>query len=428
MPFTRTRPPLTMAAGALKPQPSLHSGSHLGPRALQKRGPFAGPLSGPAYNKLCSAGPLSRPPGGVHFFDPAMFLSVFFRKKMCSSALSLLPWLELRSLSCVEARPQLQGLSAGDTFPASQLSMPPKARGLAAEIERLTAAHAATANALAATRAELRAERLRLTRARKRDDVVDPQVSASLWAVLMLLFFFSGYDTAAPAEYWELQRRSLRLPPLPAETLKEKVEAFFLHVPTAELVELADPAGVPQNILGRPLKDSEVFARRLPGLRRYARGRAASFLAKVRVRDWVQRANSTKGLAPRTAVVVEEYNGQRAAIPSPQLPLTLEHPATCSYSRLFVHRWRRMLKVKVGKIRVQDYISMQDKRDKAEGPGGRAPLFKGGGRGLSGFTNLACAGPSGLASLLLRPPRRVPSGSGIAPCCECCREPRRSCV
>ena len=292
----------------------------------------------------------------------------------------------------------------------------------------MTAAHAANAHALAATRAELRAERQRLTRARKRDDVVDPQVSPSLWAVLLLLFYFSGYDTAAPAEYWELQRRSLRLPPLPAETLKEKVESFFLHVPMAELLELADPAGVPQNILGRPLKDSEVFARRLPGLRRYARGRAASFLAKVRVRDWVQRANSTKGLAPRTALVVEEYNARRAVIPSPQMPLTLEHPATCSYSRLFVHRWRRMLKVKVGKIRVQDYMSMQEKRDKAEGPGGRAPLFKGGGRGLSVFTNLACAGPSGLASLLLRPPRRVPSGSGIAPCCECCREPRRSCI
>ena len=165
--------------GGQKPEPSLHSGSHLGPRALEKWGPFPGTLSGPAQYKIYIAGSASGPSVGPHFFDPAIFFFHFCLQKMCSSALSLLPWLELRSLSCVEARPQLQGLSAGDTFPASQLSMPPKARGLAAEIERLTAAHAANANALAATRAELRAERLRLRRARKRDDVVDLRVDGS---------------------------------------------------------------------------------------------------------------------------------------------------------------------------------------------------------------------------------------------------------
>ena len=240
--------------------------------------------------------------------------------------------------------------------------MPPKARRVDAEVERLAAAHTANADAMAATRAALRAERQRLKRARKRDDVQDPHVSTGLWAVLMLLFYFSGYDTAAPAEYWQLHRRSQRLPPLPADALKEKVESFFLDVPPAELIELADPEGVPQYFRGRPVKDSEAFARRLPGLRRFARGRAASFLAKVRVRDWAQSANSAKGLAPRTALVVQQYNAQRAAIPSPQEPRALDHPATSSYSRLFARRWRRMLKGQVGKIRVQDCLSAGEAR------------------------------------------------------------------
>ena len=307
--------------------------------------------------------------------------------------------------------------------------MAPKARSLAAEVDQLAAMRAANADAMRATRAALRAERQRLQRVVKRDDGQDPHVSPGLWAVLMLLFFFSGYDTAAPAEYWQLHRRQRRLPPLPAEAMQEKVEAFFLDVPPADLIELADPEGVPQYFLGRPLKESESFARRLPGLQKFARGRAASFLAKLRVRDWVQRANTTKGLAPRTALLVEQYNAQRAAIPSPQAPLTLEHPATSSYSRLFAHRWRRMLKGKVGKVRVQDYMPQQEKRAKAEGPEGPVlSLYTGLFIGQGGFSGFDCSGPSRLVALPGHPLRLRPSGSGIAPWCACCRALSGSCM
>ena len=257
--------------------------------------------------------------------------------------------------------------------------MPPKGNSPAAEIQRLAALRDSNADAMKKARTALRLQRQRLSRTRQREDAQEPHVATGLWAVLMLLFYFSGYDSAAAAEYWLLRRQKLRYPPLPAEVLKEKVEAFFLEVPPADLIELADPEGSPQHFLGRPLKDSEAFARRLPSLRRFARGRAASFLAALRVRDWVRRANSTKGLAPTTALLVEHYNAQRAAIPSGHAPRSLAHPATCTYSRLFAHRWRRMLKAKVGKIRVQDYVSLQEKRDKAEGPAGRECFVK---RGL----------------------------------------------
>ena len=139
--------------------------------------------------------------------------------------------------------------------------MPPAGGGVSAEVVHLAAAHAANADAMAANRAALRAERQRLKRARKRDEVQDPHVSPGLWAVLMLLFYFTGYDAAAPAEYWQLRRRSQLLSPLPADALNEKVEALFLDVPPAELIELADPEGEPQYFLGRPLKDSAAFAR-----------------------------------------------------------------------------------------------------------------------------------------------------------------------
>ena len=243
--------------------------------------------------------------------------------------------------------------------------MAPKARGEAAKLDRLEALQANNAAAMASNRAALHLQRMRKHRAAQRADAEDPHLSPGLWAGLMLLFYFSGYDTAAPVEYWQLHRRTHRQPPLPAEALKEKMHSLFMDVPPADLIELADPEGEPAYFLGRPLKNSDAFARRLPSLRRFARGRAAAFLAKIRVRDWVQEVNTTKGLAPRTALLVDRFNEHRQAIPSPAEAKYLEHPATSPYTRLFAHRWRRMLKGKVGKVKVLDHVSMEHKRDKA---------------------------------------------------------------
>ena len=59
-----------------------------------------------------------------------------------------------------------------------------------------------------------------------------------------------------------MHRHAHRQPPLPAEALKEKMHSLFMDVPPADLIELADPDGVPAYFLGRPMNNSEAFARR----------------------------------------------------------------------------------------------------------------------------------------------------------------------
>ena len=54
------------------PAPSLQLFSDLGPRALQKGGPFSGPLSGPGEGNLKLQGSIRGPPSGPLFF-PAFF-------------------------------------------------------------------------------------------------------------------------------------------------------------------------------------------------------------------------------------------------------------------------------------------------------------------------------------------------------------------
>ena len=137
--------------------------------------------------------------------------------------------------------------------------MPPQARADDGKVERLAALQAANAAAMATNKAALRLCRERKRRAEQRADAENPHLSPGLWAVLMLLFYFSGYDTAAPVEYWQLHRRAQRQPPLPAEALKEKMHSLFMEVPPADLIELADPDGVPAYFLGRPMNDSEAF-------------------------------------------------------------------------------------------------------------------------------------------------------------------------
>ena len=66
-----------MAAEGRRPKPSLQSASHLGPRALQKRGPFFGPLFGPAKGNSYIAGSDSGATWRTPVFASGVFFSTF---------------------------------------------------------------------------------------------------------------------------------------------------------------------------------------------------------------------------------------------------------------------------------------------------------------------------------------------------------------
>ena len=238
--------------------------------------------------------------------------------------------------------------------------MPPWFPGAAAPLDDAAERLRATRAKEKAVREELRALEQRRRRETVRQGQGPPLPSPALSAVLLLLFYFTSYETAVPVEYWERQR----LPKLPREVLAEKLDDLFLHTDPFDVMELADPQGAPRHFLAAS-DPTSARALRLSRTRRYARHRAAAFLTKVRLRSWVEKANAERGLAPTTSLLIDQYNKECRQLPEPLRPRALEDPATCCYARVFARRWRQLVGGKIGKLRVQDYISLEEKRAKA---------------------------------------------------------------
>ena len=147
-----------------------------------------------------------------------------------------------------------------------------------------------------ALKGELHVLEQRKRRAAARHGPGVPEPSPSFRTILLLLFFFAGYESELPAQYWEQDRERKRLPKLPRAALREKVDDLFMRTDPFHLLELAEPH--PSVVADAPA------AQRLNRSRRFARQRAASFLVKMRLRSWVQTSNASRGLAPMTTLLV----------------------------------------------------------------------------------------------------------------------------
>ena len=214
-----------------------------------------------------------------------------------------------------------------------------------------------------ALRRELRAAQQRRRRAEVQSGAA-PQPSVCLQAILLLLFLFAGYDNTVAAEYWMRERKTWRLPQLPREALQAKIDELFLSIDNFDLHELADPQGSPRNFLGGA-EPGSARASQLERTRRFARKRALAFLVKMRLADWVENANARRGVAPTTRLLIERYNGEVHALPQGLQRSPLAEPATTGYARTFALRWRRSVGARIGKLRVQDFIALEEKRAKA---------------------------------------------------------------
>ena len=230
--------------------------------------------------------------------------------------------------------------------------------------------HALGARLLGVTRSSklVSKEIKHLCRARRREaanhsaEVATP--SAFLHATLLLIFYLSGWNTDLAVIYWQKRREGEHRPPLPQEVLRTKFEDLFLQCDVNDLAELADPSGTPAFLLNHPGAQG-VKAARLLKSRQYCRAQAESFLRKMRLRQWVSQANSARGVAPSTTLLVERYNRDLVQFSGSEHLLQLRSPATDRYARLWAHRWRRFVHGRWSKLRVQDYIDLEEKRDKA---------------------------------------------------------------
>ena len=169
-------------------------------------------------------------------------------------------------------------------------------------------------------------------------------VSSFLRTVLVLLYVFGGYRVELAQSYWAWQRKRKKLVPLEPSLTKRQIVDFFLEVPDEHLPSLLNPDVTDQKSAWR---------------------RACSWQNKVKLATWVRTCNVAKGLAPSSRMLINEYNRLRNDTP---FLIKAEHhgdPATVSSTRVMVHRWRRAVQGKWKSIRILEYVSLEDKRNKA---------------------------------------------------------------
>ena len=169
-------------------------------------------------------------------------------------------------------------------------------------------------------------------------------MSSFLRTVLVLLYVFGGYRVELAQSYWSHQRRRKKLAPLQANDSKRRIENEFLEIADDDLESLLTPAIIQKKTFWR---------------------RAGYWQNKMKLATWVRRCNVEQGLAPSTRMLVNEYN--RLKMSTPFLIKIDGHldPGQQSSTRVMVHRWRRAVNGKWRSIRVLEYVSLEEKRSKA---------------------------------------------------------------
>ena len=210
----------------------------------------------------------------------------------------------------------------------------------------------------------LEAEKKRLTaslrvlkqKARRRtgkDDIAALSLSDSFKWILLLLYVFGGYSVELAQTYWIRKRAQKKLSPLlPADT-KAYIEDLYLATEDTAIWECAE---------------SNTSAHK------FARKQAYVWHAKAKLREYVRNSNIHRGVAPSSRIIARRYNHFLDDIPFGVRPGALDDPAEDVGARVFLCRWRRSHGSKWGRIRVEDYVPLEEKRAKARFGSGRSNI------------------------------------------------------
>ena len=170
------------------------------------------------------------------------------------------------------------------------------------------------------------------------------KLSKFMKTVLVLLYVFGGYEVSLAQSFWVHKRKKEKRPALASSTTKRRIEDLFVSYSDDALIILVDSATTPEKRAWR---------------------QAVYWQNKMKLRQWVRLQNVQKGVAPSSRMVICQYNRLRKDTPFLLLPGDHPDPSTSSSSRVFLHRWRRAVHGKWKTIRIQEYVSLHDKRRKA---------------------------------------------------------------
>ena len=162
-----------------------------------------------------------------------------------------------------------------------------------------------------------------------------------------------GYSVDIAQDYWVRKRSRKKLPPLEPVDTKAYIEDLYLATEDTAIWECAE---------------SNTSAQK------FARKQAYVWHAKAKLREYVRNSNIYRGVAPSSRIIARRYNHFLDDIPFGVRPGALDDPAEDVGARVFLCRWRRSHGSKWGRIRVEDYVPLEEKRAKARFRSGRSNI------------------------------------------------------
>ena len=161
--------------------------------------------------------------------------------------------------------------------------------------------------------------------------------------VLLIVYVLAGYKVEPAVLFLAMAGRKKHWPERSDEELKATLEDEFLQVDENYLASLADMSGPLDHVRMR---------------------KAISFLHELGVVEWVQRANLQQGVAPTTAMVLEQFQDRRSSYPANLQP---HHVGSVDEvrARVWARQWRVRWGGRHGHIRTRgDDMSAEEMREK----------------------------------------------------------------
>ena len=180
-------------------------------------------------------------------------------------------------------------------------------------------------------------------RKQERAHISTVRLSDSLKWILLLLYAFGGFSVDIAQAYWMHKRSKKKLRPLEAVDTKAYIEDLYMATEDTAIWDCAESN---------------------TSVHKFARKQAYVWHAKWKLKEYVRNCNIRRGVAPSSRIVARRYNQFLDDIPFGIRPRALEDPADALGARVFLHRWRRIHRSKWGRIRIEDYVPLEEKREK----------------------------------------------------------------
>ena len=176
-------------------------------------------------------------------------------------------------------------------------------------------------------------ETQRLLRNSKRRQTRSDEMPAFGWRVALMIYVLQDWQTAAAVTY--LRNKINR--PEDEEDLIGQVETWFLQASLEDICALSPP---------HQGKDVAAFSA------------AQAWMQEFSLYTWLGQQNTAKGVAPLSAVVLQQHQKAGASVEPAAVRMPGGHDAGPRTNYQWLRRWRRRWGVSIGRFAAREHLEL----------------------------------------------------------------------